>query len=450
MKIPSLAIKIGVLLLLILLLQLPSNMLSNLISERQSYQDEVAKELTASNSGRQTITGPVLVVPYKQGNLSKKLYVLPKELNIDSTLTAEQLRRSIYTFQTYQSSSQFTGLYDTSAVAKVISGGGVIDSPYLAVSVSDTRGLGKVDGITLDGKTYTFGPGAKLNTGKDGLNAPLQNANLTNKATLNFSMKLDLSGTSRLSFVPIGENTTVKLSGNWPHPKFVGERSPKTREIDPEGKGFTATWESSWFANNLNTQFIEAETNGGENADFESFDTDLIQTVDHYQLNERIIKYSMLLIGMTFLCVFMFEVLRQLRVHPIQYALVGIALSVFYLLLLALSEQIGFTKAYIIASAACIAQIGFYVSHILHSIKRGIGFSLFLALIYAALYSLLKFEEMAMVVGSVGLFIVISIVMIATRRLNWYAVGTEWETPKTAQPDMHATKLNDEPTNQQY
>lgn len=430
MKTPSLAIKIGVLLFLILLLQLPSSMLSNLISERQNYQAEVAQELTASNSGSQTITGPVLVIPYKQGNLPKKLYVLPKQLNINSTLTAEQLRRSIYTFQTYQSSSQLTGQYDTNTIAKILKDGGVIDNPYLAVSISDTRGLGKVDGITLDGKTYSFAPGAKLNTGKNGLNAPLQGISLTNKTLLDFNMTLDLSGTSRLSFVPIGENTTVKLSGNWPHPKFTGERSPKTRDIDPAGKGFTATWESSWFANNLNTQFIEAETNGGQNTDFESFDTELIQTVDHYQLNERIIKYSILLIGMTFLCVFMFEVLRQLRVHPIQYALVGVALSVFYLLLLALSEQIGFTKAYIIASAACIGQIGFYVSHILHSVKRGIGFSLFLSVIYAALYSLLKFEDMAMVVGSIGLFIVISIVMIATRRLNWYAIGAEWEVPK--------------------
>jgi inner membrane protein len=443
MKIPSLAIKIGMLLFLVLLLQLPSNMLSSLISERQSYQAEVAQELTASNSGSQTITAPVLVVPYKQGNLPKKLYVLPKQLNIDSTLSAEQLRRSIYTFQTYQSRSQMTGQYDTSTIAKVISSGGVIDHPYIAVSISDSRGLG-------NNKTYTFAPGAKLNTSKTGLNASLQDSDLTSKPTIDFSMTLNLSGTSRISFVPIGENTTVKLSGNWPHPKFVGERSPKTREIDPAGKGFTATWESSWFANNLDAKFMEAENNGGANANFESFDTDLIQTVDHYQLNERIIKYSILLIGMTFLCVFMFEVLRQLRVHPIQYALVGIALSVFYLLLLALSEQIGFTKAYIIASAACIAQIGFYVSHILHSIKRGIGFSLFLALIYAALYALLKFEDMAMVVGSIGLFTVISVVMILTRRLNWYAIGAAWETPKSTEPEVQSAPLTDEFSNQNH
>ena len=152
-------------------------------------------------------------------------------------------------------------------------------------------------------------------------------------------------------------------------------------------------------------------------------DTDLIQTVDHYQLNERMAKYSMLFIGLTFLAFFMFEVLRHLRVHPLQYALVGVALTVFFVLLLSLSEHMGFNKAYALVATACVGQIGFYVSHILHSVKRGIGFSLALATLYAVLFGLLQSEDISLLLGSIGLFAVVSVVMFATRRLNWYALA---------------------------
>lgn len=435
MKFNSITLKIGLLLLLTLLLQLPSTMVMNIISERQSYQADVAEELTQSISGEQTIMGPILVVPYQTTASAKPIneYILPKELKINGNLTTESLKRGIYHFQKYDSISSFTGHFDLSTIGKLKQSGKIIGTPYLAMGIKDPRGLNTVGEVMLNNQSFSFKPGTRLNSFTSGIHAPLTELNLAQKTTLDFALNLNLTGTGRIAYVPIGENTALQLEGNWPNPKFVGERSPSTRNVTAQG--FVATWHSSWFANNLNQTFLDEEANEATHntlADTTySFDTELIQTVDHYQLNERSVKYSILLVGMTFLCFFLFEVLKQLRVHPIQYALVGVALSVFYLLLLALSEQIGFKWAYVIASAACVTQIGFYVSHILHSFKRGLYFSIFLGMVYAAIYALLQSEDMALLIGSISLFIVISIVMILTRRLNWYALVSGMEANKT-------------------
>ncbi|MGL4767670.1 MAG: cell envelope integrity protein CreD [Formosimonas sp.] len=434
MKLNSIGIKVAFLILLVLLLQLPSAMVMDIISERQNYQNEVREQLTESVSGEQTIMGPVLVVPYQNSAAGavQREYVLPKDLKINGTLTSESLKRGIYSFQKYDSISALTGEFDTASLKQLQQSGKIIGTPYLAVGIADVRGLSTVGSATLNGVTVAFEPASQLHSFKNGIHAPLTNVSLTDKASVAFSLSLNLLGTGRLSYIPLGENTQLQLAGNWPNPKFSGERSPSSRTVT--AKDFVATWQSSWFANNLKQTFLEAEkaSDGNLLADRTnaySFDTELIQTVDHYQLNTRSVKYSILLVGMTFLSFFMFEVLKQLRVHPIQYALVGVALSVFYLLLLALSEHIGFKWAYLAASVACVGQIGFYVCHILHSIKRGLGFSLMLAALYAAIYTLLQSEDMALLIGSVGLFVVMSVVMILTRRMNWYALNRENSPP---------------------
>ena len=434
MKLNSITIKVCFLILITLLMQLPSAMIMSIISERQSYQEDVKQQLTESVSGEQTVLGPILVVPYQTSASAKPVneYILPKDLKINGDLTSETLKRGIYSFQKYDSISALTGQFDTAAISKLQQSGKIIGTPYLSMGIKDVRGLSTVGQAVLDNQSFSFQPSARLNSFSSGIHAPLAGINLTQKSTIDFAISINLLGTGRLSYIPIGENTELQLVGNWPNPKFTGERSPSERTV--EKKGFTAKWNSSWFANNLNQTFLEAEASEvanslADNPKTYSFDTDLIQTVDHYQLNERSVKYSILLIGMTFLCFFLFEILKQMRVHPIQYVLVGVALSVFYLLLLALSEQIGFKWAYLAASVACVGQIGFYVSHILHSFKRGLGFSVLLSLLYAAIYALLQSEDMALLIGSVGLFVVMSVVMILTRRLNWYALSSEHNPP---------------------
>ena len=428
-----LIVKIMSLLFLVLCFMIPVDMVRDLIRDRQFYQSQVEQELTQSTSGEQTIAAPILVVPYQlvegKTRTEQRLIVLPEQLNIDGQVQVSPLKRAIYTFQTFQSTTALTGHFSRAPLQTLRAKKGVtLGTPFLAVGVSDARGLGKSEPFTWDGKRYTFSAGTQLHALPNGMHAalPLSDWDIAGSAPLNFSIQLNVNGSSRISYVPLGENTQVTLAGNWPHPKFAGSTVTQTRNVMPQG--FNASWQSNWFANNLNTTLpsIENSTANGGNGSIEQLyriDTDLIQTVDHYQLNERMAKYSMLFIGLTFLAFFMFEVLRHLRVHPLQYALVGVALTVFFVLLLSLSEHMGFNKAYALVATACVGQIGFYVSHILHSVKRGIGFSLALATLYAALFGLLQSEDISLLLGSIGLFAVVSVVMFATRRLNWYALA---------------------------
>ena len=420
-------VKVLSLLFMMLCFMIPVDMVRDLIRDREFYQSQVAKELTDSTSGEQTIAAPILVIPYKQQQgktfSEKRLLVLPEQLSIDGKAQVSSLKRAIYTFQSFQSVTQFSGRFPRAELDALRASAGVtLGTPFIAVAVSDARGLGKSEPMTLAGLPLSFSAGSQLAAFPSGMHADLTHWDWGKSGALDFSLKLNLNGSSRISYVPLGANTQVTLSSNWAHPKFAGNTVTQTRNVTPEG--FKATWESNWFANNLNAEVVELESRGQSVAleNLYRLDAQLIQPVDHYQLNERTAKYSMLFIGLTFLAFFMFEVLRQLRVHPLQYALVGIALTVFFALLLSLSEHIGFNKAYLLAAGACVSQIGFYVSHILHSVKRGLGFALALATMYAMLFGLLQSEDLSLLLGSVGLFVVVSLVMFATRRLNWYAL----------------------------
>ena len=203
-----------------------------------------------------------------------------------------------------------------------------------------------------------------------------------------------------------------------------------------DAKGFKAQWESSWFANNLNDRFQQAAFSDGKSglSALPAFSTGLVQPVDQYQQNERSVKYAVLFIGLTFLSFFLLETLRSLRVHPIQYVLVGMALVMFFLVLLALSEHLGFGPAYLLAAAACVGQIGFYVSHILGGWKRGLGFAGLLSLLYAVLYGLLQSEDNALLLGSLLLFAALTAIMTLTRRLDWYRFSVRSEDTAAEAP----------------
>lgn len=422
-----LLVKVLSLLFMIACFMLPVSMVRDLIAERQNYQAEVAQELTQSTSGEQTIAAPILVVPYtqQQGKTTsqKRLLVLPEQLTIDGQAQVSALKRAIYTFQSFQSVTHFSGYFPRTAVDALRATQGVtLGTPFVAIAVSDARGLGKSEAMSLSGIPLSFSAGTQLTAFPSGMHANLTHWDWAKSSALEFSMKLNLNGSSRISYIPLGTNTQVTLTSNWPHPKFAGNTVTQTRNVTPQE--FKATWESNWFANNLNDSILELESRGQVTSleQLYRLDTQLIQPVDHYLLNERMAKYSMLFIGLTFLAFFMFEVLRQLRVHPLQYALVGVALTIFFTLLLSLSEHMGFNQAYLLAALACVAQIGFYVSHILHSVKRGLAFSLALGTLYAVLFGLLQSEDLSLLLGSIGLFVVVSLVMFATRRLNWYAL----------------------------
>jgi inner membrane protein len=238
---------------------------------------------------------------------------------------------------------------------------------------------------------------------------------------LNFDVALELQGMESLSFLPTGKSTRVDLNSPWPHPKFEGRFLPKTREIS--GEGFSARWETSFFSSNmlehLESCIRQNQCNAFQN---NSFGVSLHQGVDIYLQAERSVKYALLFVGLTFVAFLLFEILKGLRIHAVQYGLVGIALALFYLLLISLSEHIAFGLSYIIASIACVSLISFYVSFVLRSAARGLIFAGTLSGLYGALYMLIRSEDYALLMGSGLLFGVLTFIMVITRDIDWYKI----------------------------
>jgi len=254
------------------------------------------------------------------------------------------------------------------------------------------------------------------------VHAPLPVLDSQGGQTLEFAFDLKLQGTEQLSITPVGRDSRVELTSGWPHPSFVGEYLPSSREVS--AKGFKAQWQTSFFATNLEEALADCVREDSCNAlTARNFGVSFVDPVDQYLKTERAIKYALLFIGLTFAVFFLFEVLKRMAVHPVQYALVGMSLALFYLLLLSLSEHLSFALAYGIAATACVLLIGFYVSYVLHSALRGAGFGTLLALLYGMLFGLLGAEDYALLMGSVLVFGVLAGVMVLTRKLDWYGVG---------------------------
>jgi inner membrane protein len=432
MKKIGLGIKIGLLLLITVVLQLPISLIKGIVAERQDNQTQVTQQLSKNVGGEQLILAPILVQPYQ--NTAKgavlKEYILPTELQFTSDLPTTTLKRGIYTLEKFTSANAVQGSFDTSAIAQLSKNGKILGTPYLSMAVKEASGL-EAKTVKINGTNLSLDAGSLLESMSSGRHAKLGGLDLINQTSVSFAFEFKLNGSTKIGYLPLGEHSTLQLKSNWASPKFTGEQLPVSRDINAQG--FSANWESNQPNATIKQAIINAESEKNSESiqamSNAAFSTELLQTVDQYQLTERTVKYSILLIGMTFLTFFLFEVLRDLRVHPIQYALVGVALSIFYLLLLALSEKVGFNWAYAIASTACVGQITFYVSHVLHSVKRGAGFGALLSAIYLAIFGLLQAEEMALLIGSISLFIVMSAVMIATRRLNWYALTDVNDNP---------------------
>ena len=301
--------------------------------------------------------------------------------------------------------------------------------PYLSLVLSDARGISSVPELKLGERRIPFAPGALLGDGLAGIHAPLDSLPGEDGR---FHIELNLQGMNALEVVPIGQDSRFNLSGNWPHPNFIGDFLPGNRTLNDQG--FDASWQTSWFATDMERRFTRMMKGAG--SDLPTFSVSLVQPVDHYQQNERAAKYALLFIGLTFLSFFMFELLKGLRVHPIQYALVGMGLAIFYLVLLALTEHLGFGWAYLVASLASVSLNGFYLSHVLGGPRQGLGFAALLGLVYAILFGLLQAEEIALLLGALLLFAILTLVMVLTRKLDWY--GVMGNPPPSSSPSQES------------
>ena len=435
-----LAFKLATIGLLIALLIFALSTIGHLVAERQARRNEVIQDIARSSSGEQQITGPILVIPYEktvrewrendrgerhleEREVSGQLHFLPENFSLDGDVRTELRARGIYEARLYHAKLRINADFDVPLHYGVGSDTGAyrFGRPFIAIGVTDIRGIESPLTATLDGAPVSLQAGTGTRLLLEGLHLLAPGLSSESTAHLHLAVDLPLLGTSEFHVIPVGRQTQVHLRSNWPHPSFTGDFLPIQRKLDSDG--FTAQWATTFFSTNLE----EALHRCGEQASCADLTSHLlgvsfVDPVDQYLKTDRAIKYALLFVTLTFSGFFLFDVLKKLPVHPVQYGLVGAALALFYLLLLSLSEHVGFAAAYLLSSAACVGLITFYVTHILRSLVWGLGFGCGLAVLYACFYGLLSADDYALLMGSLLLFSVLAAAMILTRNVNWSTV----------------------------
>ncbi|MGQ9186026.1 cell envelope integrity protein CreD [Klebsiella pneumoniae] len=432
--------KITMLIGCIVLLSLPLMMVRELINERADYRSEVVDAIEQSTSGSQKLAGPLIAIPItetltrmenqKEVNYQRNwvYYWLPESLAVTGKQTVESRRVGIYSGQVWHNALQIKASFDPLRLAALRKTNIVLGQPRLVVSVGDARGIGAIHAPEVNGNVLSVEPGLGISGDGAGIHMPMPALAEDNKP-LEIAFSLDLNGTGEFSLVPLGRNSELQLTSNWPHPGFLGSFLPTQREVS--AAGYRAHWQSSWFANDMGSYFKD---------DMEipwsrlpAFSADVMSLADQYQLTDRATKYAILLIGLTFMAFFVFESLTRRPLHPMQYLLVGLSLVLFYLVLLALSEHIGFTAAWLAASLSGAVMNGIYLQAVLRGWRNSLLFVAALLLLDGVMWFLLHSEDSALLLGTGVLALALSVLMFLTRRVDWYALslpkGTVPPTP---------------------
>jgi inner membrane protein len=413
---------------LILLLLIPLLMIRGTVQDRQRYRDEAVQRVSQSKAGEQRLLGPLRVVPWTQvrdvavvdaeGKRSVKRetesgYELqtPRHLAISGELKPSQRSIGLFKVQVYRWHARLKAQFDDLAYAAIE--GRRYGQPYLLVGIQDVRGLVGTPILRTDGKSLA------LDGHSQGVHALLpaladaRQGKLTDLHSVEMEFVLD--GTQGLSIVPVGDDNQIALSSPWPHPLFGGRFLPSERRITEQG--FQANWALSSLASGAQGQLAS----GSE--DLDALRVDLVDPVDVYTQADRASKYRILFVVLTFVAFALFELIKRLPIHPLHYLLVGLALAIFFLLLLSLSEHIAFWQDYLVSALACIGLQFFYLRGVLRSRARAAGFASMLSVLYGALYALLASEDNALLMGSLLLFGILAAIMWITRKMDWYELG---------------------------
>jgi len=413
---------IGVLALLLLI---PADFVQNLIKEREARQKEAITEVSSKWAGRQNITGPVLVIPYtKAGKDNNGLsitiksfaYFLPDRLNIESTVKPEKRYRGIYEVMLYSSSIKLNGTFTPLALQKLNLGPGDMlwNEAYVCLGITDAKGLKDELQVRWNDSTLSLTPSAVNNAVlKEGFVSPLTINESTASSTIRFSSQVSLNGSEQLLFTPVGKQTTVQMQSTWPDPSFTGNQLPDSSMITKNG------FEAKWKSLSHTRSFPQAWKDDSYNLASASFGADLFVPVNSYQKTTRSVKYAILCILLSFTAFFLIETNNKKSVHPVNYALIGFALILFYTLLLSFSEYIGFNAAYAVATAATVGLITWFVKGLLQSMKLSLLLSLVLVLLYSYIFTILQLQDCALLLGSVGLFLTLAVVMYYSRKVQW-------------------------------
>ncbi len=438
----TLAWKLGTIGLLALLLLIPLTMIDGLVQERQYLRKSVLEDIARSSSQPQQLLGPLLVLPWEHTRLVwrtvketgvryqeevreyGRLYFAPERFVLDGQIDTELRQRGIYEARLYSGQHRIHGHFQLPQDLGLGEQASEyrLGTPFLVVGISDVRGIRNAPQLQLDGQSIAFRPGSNGHLAASGIHALLPPLQAGSARRLEFSFELQLQGTSTLSLVPVGRDSQVQLSSSWQHPSFTGSFLPVAREIGEDG--FRARWQTSVFATSFDERLRACQESAPRCDSLEAgaFGVSFIDPVDQYLQSERAIKYALLFIALTFAGFFLCEVLARLAIHPVQYSLVGLALALFYLLLLSLAEHLAFALAYLLAATACVSLLGLYLPHLLGR-RRAAAFAGGLALLYALLYGLLGSEDYALLMGSLLVFALLAAFMLLTRKLDWHAVG---------------------------
>jgi inner membrane protein len=437
--------------LIIVGINIPLSMIEGQIEERAS-QRSVAKQAVAKSwTGEQKLLVGLLVIPYEQKSslrsvsgyqeqtgekiqwLEKKLFILADTLSVQSQLSNQSLKKGLYSVPVYTAELNIEGRLNLDKLAALKANPDIRVSrePYLSIGVSDSRGLVGLPEIFMGDSKLRVEPGSQLNFYPGGFSAPIDKETLAlngaeksqqNAQEFHFSVKFKLNGMQKLTFISAAKDSQISAHSDWPHPEFTGAFLPVSRQISDQG--YSANWQTGLFSTNINS--VMELCSQGDCADISqnAFGVGHVQPVDIYLQSLRSIKYGLLIVLVTF-CIFtLYEILNeQIKIHPISYLLTGVALAIFFLLLVALSEHIAFAVAYWAASFACSGLIGFYVAS--QSGERRIGFLmlLILQLLYLILFLIIRSEDHALLSGSLLLFVLLATVMWVTRKINWYEIG---------------------------
>lgn len=450
----------------IVLLLFGLGMIEDVVRDRQLYRNEAERSVVQSLAGAQSLVGPMMhracVESWDQVSGSGKersvreqrrefiLTALPDHLKLRTSALMEERARGLHKMNAYTLEAQVTadwrGLAALQPERTRKDSRLQCGSPILMMAVSDARGIRSAQ-VAVDGKGLELKPGTFHPVYARGLHASLPASISDTKDEVRAAFDLELVGTRSVSIVPTGNDNDVQMTSSWPHPSFAGRFLPSEREVTDDG--FTAQWRVSSLATTAQQDVLagrrvcpvgnpadDYDTAAAYAADVattqaehgspgcaDSFSVSFVDPVNPYSLSDRAIKYGVLFIALTFVAVGLFELMKKLRVHPVQYLLVGAALCSFFLLLVSLSEHLSFGLSYALAASACVLLLAYYASHILGGLRQGLPFGLGIALLYGMLYVLLQLEQTALVVGSIALFLVLGTVMVLTRKVNWYELA---------------------------
>ncbi len=422
--------KVGTIVLIGLILLIPTSMIKSLINEREDTQIDAIREVSSKWGEEQTLTGPFITIPYTRyvKEFSKKdsvyktkairsyAHVLPSELNITGDMMPERRYRGIYEIVVYNSKINIAGKFNSLSLAE-------LDIPkqnikfhkaQFAIGIDDLRGIEKQVELNWNNDTYSFNPGVMTkNVVKEGINASIDVMD-SDSATYDFNFTLDLKGSQLLYFTPVGKITDINISSSWSNPSFNGAFLPDSRNVSDSG--FSANWNVL----HLNRNYPQSWKGSSNSIRNSSFGIDLLLPVDNYQKSYRSIKYAILFIVFTFLVFFFIEILNKVYIHPIQYILVGTALVVFYTLLLSISEHMRYNLAFILSALSTLLLIAGYVKAILKSNQLTGLISGILLILYTFIFVIIQLQDFALLIGSIGIFVILGLVMYFSRKIDWY------------------------------